>query len=134
MNNNKFRRGFTFVELMIVIIVLSLLVAFVAPKMFGKLGKARHEIARSKMAIIEKAVEEFYVDCGRYPTDDEGFNALIEPPQDDELAEKWQGRYCKPSDLLDPWGNPYEYFAEGSVNIGSYDIVSLGKEDRKSVV
>lgn len=120
------RKGFTFVELMVVIIILSLLVAFAAPKMFGKLGKARHQIARSKMAILEKAIEEFYVDCGRYPTGDEGLDSLLEAPE--ELDEKWQGRYCKPSDLLDPWEKPYLYFEEGMYNVGSYDLISYGAD------
>jgi general secretion pathway protein G len=97
--------------------------------MFGKLGKAKHDIARSKMAIVEKAIEEFAIDCGRYPYESEGLDALIEVP--DELEEEWQGRYCKPSDLLDPWGNEYIYIEDGIENVGSYDIISYGKDNEE---
>ena len=129
MRKSKLRRGFTFVELMVVIVILSMLVAFAAPKMFKKLGKAKHELAKSKMALVSKGLEEFYIDCGRYPSDDEGLGALIEAPQ--ELGEKWQGQYCKSSELLDPWGNQYMYEAEGSINLGSYDLISYGADGQE---
>jgi len=125
-HNRISRKGFTLIELLIVIVILALLVAFAAPKMFGKLGKAKHDIARSKMALVEKALESFAIDCGRYPYDSEGLEVLIEAP--DDLEEKWQGRYCKPSDLLDPWGVEYVYFEEGIENVGSYDLVSYGAD------
>lgn len=120
------RKAFTLVELLVVILIISMLAAFVAPRMFKGLGKAKRDIARAKMAIIEDSLARFYIDCGRYPDDSEGLDVLLVAPTD--LEEKWNGPYCKRSNLLDPWDNPYIYFAEGEVNPGSFDLVSLGAD------
>ena len=120
------RKGFTLVELLVVIIILSLLAGFVAPKMLRRVGKAKKDLARPKMTQIESAIEQFALDCGQYPDDSMGLDALLEPPAG--LEEKWGGPYLKTSHLIDPWGNPYIYVAEGEVNPGSYDLVSLGAD------
>ncbi len=121
------RKGFTLVELLVVIVIIGLLAAFAVPKIFTGLGKAKHDIARSKMALIEQGLARFFYDCGRLPTDSEGLMVLIEMPG--ELEGKWAGRYCKPSELLDPWGNEYLY-AEGSGEIGDieYELISFGAD------
>jgi general secretion pathway protein G len=120
------RKAFTLVELLVVVLIISMLAVFVAPRMFSGLGEARQKIAKSKMAIIDNALARFNFDCGRYPDDSEGLDALITAPPG--LEEKWKGRYLKPSELLDPWNNPYIYVAEGQINPGSYDLVSLGAD------
>jgi general secretion pathway protein G len=120
------RKAFTLVELLVVIIILSLLAGFVAPKMLSRVGKAKKDLARPKMTVIESAIERFGLDCGQYPDDSMGLDALLSPPSG--LEEKWNGPYLKASQLLDPWGNPYIYVSEGQVNPGSYDIVSLGAD------
>ncbi|MBN1806789.1 MAG: type II secretion system major pseudopilin GspG [Sedimentisphaerales bacterium] len=120
------RKAFTLVELLVVIIILSLLAGFVAPKMLKRVGKAKKDLARPKMTVIESAIERFGLDCGQYPDDSMGLDALLKPPAG--LEEKWNGPYIKASQLLDPWGNPYIYAAEGQVNPGSFDIVSLGAD------
>ena len=100
MKNRK--KGFTIVELLVVILIISMLAAFVAPRMFRGLGKAKKDIARAKMANIESAIGRFNIDCGQYP---ERLEDLVEMPTElDE--EKWNGPYLKRSDLLDPWKNP----------------------------
>jgi len=119
----KKRKGFTFIELLAVIVVIGLLAAFVAPRIFKGLGKAKHDIAKSKMAIIESAIGEFYFACGRYPAD---LEELLVPP--DDVEEKWNGPYIKRSRLLDPWENPYEYVEEGVINPGSFDLISFGAD------
>jgi len=111
---------------MVVIILLGLIAALVVPRTFKSFGKAKTKVARTKMAIIEGAIQNFYVDCERYPTD---LEELLEAPQD--LEEKWTGRYCKPTDLVDPWDNPYIYEPEGVVNIGSYDLISWGADGQE---
>jgi len=120
------RKAFTLVELLVVIMIIGMLAAFVAPKMLTGLGKAKRDIAKAKMAIIADALARFYLDCGRYPDDSEGLEVLIVPPAD--LEEKWNGRYLKPSELLDPWDNPYLYVSEGEVNPGSFDLISYGAD------
>ncbi|OHB59141.1 MAG: type II secretion system protein GspG [Planctomycetes bacterium RBG_13_44_8b] len=124
--NKKERKAFTLVELLVVILIISMLAAFVAPRMFKGLGKAKADIALAKMAIIEDALARFYIDCGRYPDDSEGLEVLLVPPSDAE--DKWNGPYLKRSELLDPWNNPYIYAAEGQYNPGSFDLISLGAD------
>lgn len=119
-------RGFTIVELLVVVLIISMLSAFVVPRMLSHLGQARSDIARSKMATIENALGRFYLDCGRYPTDNEGLDALVAAPSG--LQDRWQGPYLRRSELLDPWGNPYDYRAQGQINPGHFDIISYGAD------
>ena len=120
------RKAFTLIELLVVIIIISLLAGFVAPRLLQRVGKAKKDLARPKMAIIESALERFGLDCGQYPDDSIGLEALLIAPAG--LEERWTGPYLKPSQLLDPWENPYIYVAEGEINPGSYDLVSLGAD------
>lgn len=120
------RDGFTIVELLAVAMILALLAVFVVPRAFKSLGKAKHDIARGKMGIIENALGQFYYDCGRYPTGQEGLEALLAAPAD--VQQKWQGEYLKRSEILDPWENPYVYVQPGMVNTTSFDLMSLGAD------
>ena len=120
------QKGFTIIELLAVAMIIALLAVFVVPRAFRGLGKAKHDIAKGKMAIVEQALGRFQYDCGRLPTDAEGLEALITAPQD--VEEKWQGPYLKRSEMLDPWDQPYQYIEQGVVNVGSYDLVSLGAD------
>ena len=123
----KNRKGFTLIELLVVIAVIALIGSFALPTLMKNFGKAKTGLVKSKMILIEGALDQFMIDCGRYPTDEEGLGALLEPPQDME-EDKWAGAYMKQSQLFDPWGNEYMYFAEGEVNIGSYDLMSYGAD------
>ncbi|MHC4396104.1 MAG: type II secretion system major pseudopilin GspG [Planctomycetota bacterium] len=125
----KKEKAFTIAELLVVIVIISMLAAFVVPRMFRGLGKAKWDIAKARMAIIEDALLKFYSDCERYPDDSEGLDALIVAPAD--LEEKWNGRYLKPSLILDPWDNPYLYVEEGQINPGHFDLISLGADGQE---
>lgn len=120
------RKAFTLVELLVVIVILSMLAAFAAPKFFQYIGKSRMDLARPRLALVEDALERFAIDCGRYPDDSEGLEVLLVMP--DDLEGKWSGPYLKRSLLVDPWENPIVYIAEGEINPGSYDLVSLGAD------
>lgn len=120
------QKGFTIIELVVVAVIIGLLAAFVVPNIGKKFGKAKANIAKGKIAIIESALVEFQIDCGRFPTDTENLDALLVAPTD--LEEKWDGPYCKESDLIDPWENPYQYVAEGVINPNSFDIICLGAD------
>lgn len=124
--NNK-RKAFTLVELLVVVLIITMLAAFVAPKMFTGIGKTKSDLTKAKMAIVENALARFYIDCGRYPDDSEGLEVLVVPPADLEEG-KWNGPYLKRSDLVDLWDNPYIYVAEGEYNPGSFDLISLGAD------
>lgn len=121
------RKGFTLVELLVVVVIISMLATLLAPRMFKGLGKAKADIARANMTIIEDSLVRFQYDCGRFPTDtDGGLDALLIAPPD--LEEKWAGPYLKRSQLIDPWDRPYMYFPEGEYNPGSFDLISLGAD------
>lgn len=120
------RKGFTIIELIVVAVIIAMLAAFMVPKISKRFGKAKHHIAKAKMGLIESALVTFQVDCGRFPYDDEGLEALLMPPSD--LEEKWDGKYLKDSEIFDPWENPYIYIEEGEINLGSYDLISLGAD------
>jgi general secretion pathway protein G len=120
------RKAFTLVELLVVILIISMLAAFVGRRVFTGLGKAKRDIAKAKMAIIEDALNRFWLECQRFPDDSEGLEALIIAPPD--LEGKWNGPYLKQSELLDPWENPYIYVAEGDRNPGSFDLISWGAD------
>ena len=81
------------------------------------------------MATIESAIAQFYMACDRYPDDTEGLDILLSPEPPEGVEEgSWSGPYLKQSDLLDLWNRPYIYVAEGEMNPGSYDLISLGQD------
>jgi general secretion pathway protein G len=120
------KRGFTIIELIAVAMIIALLAVFVVPRAFKGLGKAKHDIAKGKIAILEGALARFEYSCGRLPTDTECFEVLITAPAD--VQERWEGPYIKRSDLRDPWDRPYMYMQQGTVNVGGYDIFSYGAD------
>ncbi|MEN6577381.1 MAG: type II secretion system major pseudopilin GspG [Phycisphaerales bacterium] len=126
------RKGFTLIELLVVILILSMLAGFVAPNVLKRLGKAKTDLARPRMAVIENAIKSFEFDCGRLPDESEGgLEALIATEAPPGLEDKWSGPYLKKSQILDPWGNEYLYLAEGQVNVGSFDLICLGADGQE---
>lgn len=117
-------KGFTLLELLVVIVIIGLLAAYVGPKYFSQLGKSEVTVAKAQMESFEKSLDTYRLDVGRYPTTEEGLQALITAPA--TAAGKWNGPYLKKGVPLDPWGNPYAYRAPGAR--GEYEIVSLGKD------
>jgi general secretion pathway protein G len=99
--------GFTLVELLVVLAIIGLLAAIVAPKVLNYLATARVESAKVQIRNIESALELYYLDTGKYPSKDEGLTALAEAPAS---SQNWNGPYMKRADSLkDPWGNSYVY-------------------------
>ncbi len=130
MRRTKRRTGFTLVELLVVVLIISMLAALLAPRMFKGLGKAKADIARAKMTIVEDSLARFQLDCGRLPDESEGgLEALLVAPPG--LEDKWNGPYLKASQLKDPWGNMYTYFSEGQYNPGGFDLVSYGADGQQ---
>lgn len=120
------QKAFTIIELVAVAMIISLLAVFVVPRAFRGLGQAKHDIARGKMGIVEGALARFQYDCGRFPTDAEGLEALITAPAG--LEDRWAGPYCRRSDLVDPWGREFIYVANGVINPGGFDLISFGAD------
>ncbi|MGA8148524.1 MAG: type II secretion system major pseudopilin GspG [Gallionellaceae bacterium] len=116
-------RGFTLLELLVVIVIIGLLASYVGPKYFAQIGKSEVTVAKSQIVGFEKALDTYRLDMGRYPSTEEGLAALLTRPADN--ASKWNGPYLKKIPL-DPWGHPYQYRNPGSQ--GGMDIISYGKD------
>lgn len=115
--------GFTLIELLVVLAILTLLAGLVGPRVLGQLGGAKSKTAGVQIADLEKSLELFKLDVGRFPTTEEGLQALVAKPA---TAAGWNGPYIKGAVPNDPWGKPYKYTspAEG----GGIDILSLGAD------
>lgn len=119
--------GFTLIELLVVLIILGLLAALVGPRILGRVGGAKQKVAKSQIAMLEAALDQYRLDMGRYPTTEEGLKALIEPPEDEEERKNWRGPYLKKKKIpKDPWGRPYQYRCPGEH--GEFDLWSYGAD------
>jgi len=116
------RRGFTLVEMLVVMVILALLAALVGPRIFPKLGKGKQSAAKAQIELLGQALDHFRLDVGRLPTTQEGLKALSANPG----VEKWDGPYLKKELPADPWGRPFQYQSPGTH--GQYDLVSLGRD------
>ncbi len=115
--------GFTLLELLVVMVIIGLLVGYVAPMYFKQVGKSEVKVARAQIESFGKALDQYRLDAGHYPTTEQGLQALVVKPADEP---KWDGPYLKKGVPPDPWGNAYTYKRPGTK--GEYDIVSLGKD------
>ena len=116
-------RGFTLLELLVVVAIIGLLVGYVAPRYFSQVGKSEVTAVRAQIDGFEKALDTYRLDTGRYPSTEQGLNALVTKPGD---MPKWNGPYLRKAVPLDPWGNPYRYKSPSEK--GDYEILSLGKD------
>jgi general secretion pathway protein G len=116
-------RGFTLLELLVVMVIIGLLAGYVGPKYFAQIGKSEVKVARAQIDSLGKALDQFRLDVGRYPSGEEGLAALITNPSN---LPKWDGPYLTKQLPLDPWGNPYIYKVPGEH--GDYDLMSYGKD------
>ena len=116
-------RGFTLLELLVVMVIIGLLVGYVGPRYFSQIGKSEIKAARAQIDAFEKSVELYRIDTGHFPTTEQGLTALFVKPANEP---KWHGPYLKKEPPADPWGNPYLYRTPGQR--GDFDILSLGKD------
>jgi general secretion pathway protein G len=124
------QRGFTLLELLVVLVIIGLLAGIVGPRLFANVDKSKVTTAKAQINVLSKAVEQLRLDIGRYPTAQEGLTLLTSPPADGTPG--WNGPYLTKAVPLDPWGTTYHYVFPGTHN-SDYDIVSDGAEKQAAV-
>lgn len=127
---NRRRGGFTLIEIMAVVLIMALLMTVVGVNINAQIQKARQSTARAKIVQLEQALEFYHMDNGRYPTTDQGLDALVREPGGDPKPRNYPpGGYLKRTDaLLDPWDVEFEYTSPGTNNTHSFDLRSLGAD------
>lgn len=116
--------GFTLLELLVVMVIIGLLAGFVAPQYFGQVSKSERKTAKAQIVELEKALDHYRLDVGRYPTTEQGLAALVAKPAE---QAKWEGPYLRKSVPSDPWGKPYMYRSPGQ-NGAEFDLLSFAKD------
>ncbi|HET6412529.1 MAG TPA: type II secretion system major pseudopilin GspG [Anaeromyxobacter sp.] len=118
--------GFTLLELLVVMVIIGLLAGFVAPRYFAQVGKSQVKVARAQIDALDKALDQFRLDLGRYPTSEEGLQVLVVQPSGEQ---NWAGPYLKKGVPMDPWGHAYVYQQPGT-HTNDFDLLSYGKDGR----
>ena len=121
--------GFTLIEIMVVVVILGILAAMVAPKILSRPDQAKVTVARSDIETISQALELFRLDNGFYPSTDQGLEALVKKPTVAPEPRNWNPEAYLKRMPVDPWGNPYLYLQPG--NHGKYDLYSQGADGRE---
>jgi general secretion pathway protein G len=120
--------GFTLVEMLVVLTIISLIVGLVGPRVLNYLGESKVKTAKLQIENFNSALDLFYLDTGRYPSGSEGLEALTQRPSD---VAVWNGPYVKGTRIpTDPWGNKYQYRAAAD-HLPPYEIISLGSDGRE---
>ena len=118
--------GFTLLELLVVLVIIGLLAGYVGPQFFKQIGKSESKTATAQIDALGKALDQYRLDTGRYPSTEEGLAALWVQPAGES---RWWGPYLRKAPPKDPWGREYQYRAPGEH--GEYDLFSLGKDGRE---
>lgn len=119
------QNGFTLIEVMVVVVILGILAALVAPQVIGNVTEARITAAKSDIRNLQSSLEMFRLHAFRYPTTDEGLDALVSAPPAADASDRWKGPYM-PKVPNDPWGRQYLYLSPGTR--GEIDVYSLGRD------
>lgn len=116
-------QGFTLLELLVVMVIIGLLAGYVGPKYFSQVGKSEIKVAKVQIDALDKALDQYRLDTGHYPSMEQGLVSLVTRPASEA---KWDGPYLKKVVPLDPWGSPYVFKMPGEH--GEYDLLSYGKD------
>ena len=130
MNQNRNLRGFTLIEMLVVLVIIGLLAGLVGPKLFTKVDSSKIQTTQTQVKMFKGALETLRLDIGRFPTQEEGLAILAEAPKDEKLKAKWKGPYLDEAVPQDPWGNPYQYSTPGA-NGQPFALYSFGADGKK---
>ena len=123
LNRRRATLGFTLLELLVVVAIIGLLSAYVGPRVLSHLGRSETAVAKAQVDAFAKALDTYRLDIGRYPTTEQGLNALVVAPA---AETRWRGPYLGKAVPNDPWGRAYVYRAPGTGK--DFDLVSYGKD------
>lgn len=118
------QRGFTLLELLVVVAIIAVLAAFVGPRYAAQIGRSEQGTAKMQIDALAKALEAYRIDTGRYPSTEQGLAVLMARPADDA---RWRGPYLQKALPADPWQRPYVYRSPGADG-SDFDLVSLGRD------
>ena len=121
------RRGFTLIEILVVIVVIAILATLVAPNVFQHVGSAKSATAKSQIEMLSTTLDAYRLSNGSYPTTEQGLQALWERPSIDPPVN-WAGPYLRKPVPLDPWNNAYIYVFPGQQNPNGFDLFSYGAD------
>ena len=121
----RIAKGFTLLELLVVIVIIGLLAGYVAPRYFSQVGKSEVQVARAQIESLEKALDQYRLDTRHYPTAEQGLDALVSKPANEA---GWSGPYLKKAVPNDPWGRQYVYRVPGQKS--EFDLFSLGRDGK----
>jgi general secretion pathway protein G len=124
------RRGFTLIEILVVITVIAILAGLVAPEVFHNVGDARSAAAKAQLESFELALDAYRLDNLAYPSSAQGLAALVTRPAGDPAPANWRGPYLRRGVPDDPWGRPYVYRSPGTANPNGYDLVTYGRDGK----
>jgi general secretion pathway protein G len=127
--NRPSKRGFTLIEILVVIVVIAILATLVAPNVFQHVSTAKSATAKSQIEMLSTALDAYRLDNSQYPSTQQGLAALIMKPTIDPPAT-WRGPYLRKEIPLDPWSEPYVYLAPGEVNTTGFDLLSYGSDKK----
>lgn len=123
-------KGFTLLEMLVVLVIIGMLVGLVGPRLFTKVDQSKVQTAQAQVKMLRGAVESLRLDMGRYPTAEEGLGLLSRPPTDAALAKRWRGPYLDDAVPPDPWGNAYQYAVPGADG-QPFALYSLGADGKR---
>ncbi|HEX7049249.1 MAG TPA: type II secretion system major pseudopilin GspG [Longimicrobiales bacterium] len=130
-SRSRVSAGFTLIEILVVIVVISVLATLVAPNVFQHVGRSKQAVARSQIELLGAALDAYRLDNDTYPATDQGLEALRREPLSEPRPRNWRGPYLRKEVPLDPWGRPYLYRSPGVHSAWGYDLVSYGRDGRE---
>jgi len=128
-NSPKLLRGFTLIEMLVVLVIIGMLAGLVGPKLFGHVDTSKIKTTEVQIKMLRGSLETFRLDVGRFPTQGEGLLVLTQSPTEERARARWRGPYLDQDLPLDPWGDPYLYSLPGASG-QPYALYSLGADGK----